>query len=383
MANDEELLARAAAAARVVAPLATRIETERRLPAEAVQALVDARVFKLAVPRAFGGCEATVATLIDVVETIARADGSAGWCAMIGATSGLMSVHVDAATAREIFGPDDAIAAGVTAPMGVAQTTADGYRVTGRWPFASGCEHAGWRMGGAIVSDAPPAANGAPAMRCLIFQADQTRVIDTWHTSGLRGTGSHDLEVSDALVPRARSFSLFERPAADYRGVCAAPFFGLLATAVAAVAIGIARGALDAFLELATAKRPLGSRRTIAHRELVQLDVARAESKIRGAHALLVDAAGEAERETERGDASSLRARAVLRAAAAHAAAEAASAVDTVYNAAGATAIYQKSPLQRHFRDVHVATQHVMVAPAAAVLAGRVLLGVESDTSLL
>ena len=247
---------------------------------------------------------------------------------MIGATSGLMSVYVDAATAREIFGPDDAIAAGVTAPMGMAQATADGYRVTGRWPFASGCEHAGWRMGGAILTDEPKAANGAPAMRCLIFRADQTRVVDTWHVSGLRGTGSHDVEVSDALVPRARSFSLFERPPGDHRGVCAAPFFGLLATAVAAVAIGIARGALDAFLELATEKRPLGSKRTIAHRELVQLDVAKAEAKIRGAHALLIDAAGEAEREALADHAASLRARAVLRAAAAHATSEAASAVE-------------------------------------------------------
>ncbi len=253
MANEhEDLVARAEAAAKVVAPLAGQIEAERKLPEQAVKALVEARVFKLAVPRAIGGCEAKITTLIDVIETIARADGSAGWCAMIGATSGLMSVFVDADAAREMFGPHDAIAAGVTAPLGKAQRTADGYRVTGRWPFASGCEHAGWRMGGAILSDEPPAANGAPAMRCFIFRADQTRVIDTWHTSGLRGTGSHDLEVSDALVPTARSFSLFDPRRGDHAGVCAAPFFGLLATAVAAVAIGIARGALDAFLELAT-----------------------------------------------------------------------------------------------------------------------------------
>jgi alkylation response protein AidB-like acyl-CoA dehydrogenase len=217
----------------------------------------------------------------------------------------------------------------------------------------------------------------------MIFAAEQTRVVDTWHTSGLRGTGSHDIEVSDAFVPRARSFNLAERVGGTYRGVCAAPFFGVLAASVASVTIGIGLGALDAFLELATAKRPLGSRRTIAHREIVQLDVARAEAKLRGARALLRDAAGEAEREIEREGAASIRARAVLRAAAVHATSEAASAVDLVYDAAGASAIYQKSPLQRHFRDVHVATQHVMVASSAAVLAGRVLLGVETDTSLL
>ncbi|HEY1957199.1 MAG TPA: acyl-CoA dehydrogenase family protein [Polyangiaceae bacterium] len=370
MSSKEGAVARAAA---VIAPLSAAIEEGRRLPREAVDALVEARVFRLAVPRAYGGDQADVATLIDAIETIARADGSAGWCAMIGATTGLMSVFVDEKTAIEIYGPDDAITCGVTAPLGVATKTAEGFRVRGRWPFASGCEHSGWRMGTALLDGVP---------RCMIFRAEQTRVIDTWQTSGLRGTGSHDFEVDDVLVPERFSFSLFDERR-RFGGVCAMPFFGLLATSVAAVAVGIARGALDAFLDVAVAKQPLGARRTIAHRELLQLDVARAEAKVRGAHALLCDAAGEAEREADRGDAPSLRIRAVLRAAAVQATADAASAVDLVYDAAGATSVYAKSPLQRHFRDVHVATQHVMVAPSAAVLAGRILLGVETDATLL
>ncbi len=238
-------------------------------------------------------------------------------------------------------------------------------------------------MGGAIVDGEPPLPSGMPSPRCMIFRAEDTRVVDTWTTSGLRGTGSHDLEVEDVFVPASRSFSLLGERSARFGGVCAMPFFGLLATSVAAVAVGIARGALDAFVGLAAAKQPLGARRTIAHRELVQLDVARAEAKIRGARALLHDAAGEAEDESKRGDGASLRTRASLRAAAAHATSEAASAVDLVYHAAGASGVYAKSPIQRHFRDVHVATQHVMVAPAAAVLAGRILLGLETDATLL
>jgi len=216
----------------------------------------------------------------------------------------------------------------------------------------------------------------------MVFRADQTTVVDTWDTSGLRGTGSHDLEAKDALVPFARSFSLVNDAPRRASGVCAVPFFGLLASSVAAVAIGIARGALDAFVGVATAKTAMGAKRTIAHRELVQLDVARAEARIRAARAMLLEAAGEAQREAER-DVASVRARAVLRACAAEATSIAASAVDLAYNAAGATSVYTKSPLQRHFRDVHVATQHAMVAPSAAVLAGRVLLGVETDTTLL
>ena len=382
MSVDLDLVARARRAAEIIAPLASRIESERRLPAEAVRALAEAGLFKMVVPRRFGGAEANLPTLLTALEEIARADGAAGWCAMIGATSGLMSLYLDDETAREIYAADDAATCGVTAPLGVATPTVDGYRVSGRWPFASGCEFSRHRMGAAVVVGAAPMPNGMPTIRCMIFDAADTTVIDTWKTSGLRGTGSHDLQVEDVFVPQRRSFSLFD--VASRRDVGPGiPFFGTLASSVAAVAIGIARGASDAFMALATKKQSLGARRTIAHREIVQLDVARMEAKIRGAHALLLDAVGEAEREAASGDGASLRTRAALRAAASYATFEAASAVDLAYHAGGATSVYTDSPLQRHFRDVHVATQHVMVAPSAAVLAGRVLLGVDTDTSML
>ncbi len=367
MKLDEERLARARAAAEVIAPLGSEIERARRIPEAAVVAMRDAGVFKLAVPRDYGGVEADVATMLSVIETIARADGSAGWCAMVGATSGLVAIHIADDAAREIFEPSDVIVCGVTAPLGRATKTPDGYRVTGRWAFGSGCEHSGWRLGGAMV--------GSEA-HCMLFRADQTRVIDTWDTSGLRGTGSHDFDATEALVPFARSFVL-GAPPRPYSGACAVPFFGLLASSVAAVAVGIARGALDALLAVAAAKTAMGAKRTIAHREIVQLDVARAEARLRGARTMLLDAAREAERE------ASLSNRAHLRACAVEATSIAAGVVDIAYNTAGSTSIYTKSPLQRHFRDVHVATQHVMVAPSAAVLAGRVLLGIETDTSLL
>jgi alkylation response protein AidB-like acyl-CoA dehydrogenase len=210
VAGDDDRVRRARVAAEVIAPLSARIEAERRLPEEAVRALVDAGVFKLLVPRAYGGAEATAATLVSVLETIARADGSAGWCAMIGASSGLMSAFLDDETARTIYAPDDAITGGVFAPMGRATPVDGGFRVSGRWPFASGCEHAAWRMGGVVVSGAPaaPGASGAPDVRSVIFEASETRIVDTWNVSGLRGTGSHDLEVADVWIPAARVFSL-------------------------------------------------------------------------------------------------------------------------------------------------------------------------------
>jgi alkylation response protein AidB-like acyl-CoA dehydrogenase len=362
-------------AAEIIAPLAPQIEASRGLPKEALDALVSSGVFALAIPRVYGGGEASITTLIDALETIARADGSAGWLAMIVSTSGTMSMLIDDAEAKAIYGKG-AITCGVTAPMGMATKVDGGYRVTGRWPFASGCEIATHRMGGAIVPG-EMLPNGMPDLRCMLFDASQTRIHDTWKTSGLRGTGSHDIEVEDAFVPFGRSFSLVTTTPRRASGVCAMPFFGMLATSVTAVAIGIARGALDAFVDLAVKKQPLGAKRTIAHRELVQNDVSRADALIRSAHASLIESANVVERD------ATVRARAELRATCVQATKCAAEAVDLLYDAAGASAIYDKSPLQRHFRDVHVATQHIMVAPAQSVLAGRILLGIESDTTLL
>jgi alkylation response protein AidB-like acyl-CoA dehydrogenase len=374
---DPVVLERARAAAKVIAPLASQIEEARRLPPRAVSALVEAGVFKLAVPKSLGGAEATAATMLSAIEEIARADGSAGWCAMIGATSGLMSAFLDEGLAREVYAPADAITCGVFAPTGRATVVDNGLRVSGRWSFASGCEHSTWRMVGTIVADAPPLPSGAPDVRSVLMRDSETTVIDTWTVSGLRGTGSHDLEVKDVVVPAERSFSLFTTAPRKTGPIHRLPFFGVLAAGVASVSLGIARAAIDAFVELAQKKTPLGSKRGIAHRELVQLAVATAEAKVRAARALLHCAVDDAEHEQD------LRSRALLRLAACHASTECAAAVDTVYTAAGGTAIYATSPLQRHLRDAHVATQHVMVGATSSTLAGRVLLGVESDTSTL
>lgn len=380
-AIDDAVIDRVREAAATLSPLSSQIEEGRRLPAVAVEALVSSGLFKLLVPRIYGGGEASLSTVLAAIEEVARADGSAGWCAMIGVTSGLMSVFLPDDVAREVYGADDAVTCGVFAPMGRATRAAGGYRVTGRWPFASGCEHSRWRMGGAIVTGDPPdlLPSGAPNVRSMLFAADDTLVIDTWHTSGLRGTGSHDLEVRDVFVPEARSFSLItDRPRIDtpaYR----IPFFGVLAAGVASVALGIARSAVDAASALVKQKQAPGAKRTVAHRELVQMQIAEAEARVRASRAFLF--AEVAAILASPGEL--LEARALLRLAAWHATKESALAVDLAYAVGGASAIYTKNPLQRHFRDVHVATQHVMVAPVSATLAGRILLDVESDTSTL
>lgn len=378
MQVDESQVARARGAADVIAPQLDQIESERRLPPSAVDALVGAGVFKLCVPRVYGGAQAQPATVVAVIEELAKLDGSVGWCAMIGATSGLMSVYLDEAIAREVYGPADAITCGVFAPMGRAVPAAGGYKVSGRWTFASGCQHSRWRMGGTIVASDPPELlpSGAPDVRSVLFRADETTIHDTWDTAGLRGTGSHDLEVRDVTVPRERTFSLITG-APRHEGYTLS-LFGLLASGVAAVGLGIARSALDAIIGLAGQKKLPGGKKTLAHRELVQLEVARAEARVRAARGLLFDALDEAAAAPD-----SLAARARLRLAACHAATESAAVTASAYELGGGSAVYRTSALQRQFRDAHVVTHHLMVSSTALTMAGRILLGVETDTSTL
>lgn len=373
---DAAVVARAESTARALAPLALEVERARRLTPPAVQALVASGIPKIFVPRALGGAEASVPTALSAIEAFARADGSAGWCAMISATSGLMSAFLPDAEARRIFTADDAITAGVFAPMGRARAVEGGHRVSGRWTFGSGCQHASWCMGGALVE-------GESSVRSFVFPAAALIIHDTWDTVGMRGSGSHDFEVRDAFVPSELSFSLTGEPPRHPGPLYRQPFFGALAAGVAAVALGVARTAHETLLALAMSKQPAGSRRTLAHRELVQLSAARAEAMIAAARTHLWDVVEAAALETERLGQPSVLARARVRMAACHAVAESARAVDLAYEAGGGSSIYSASPLARCFRDVHVATQHVMVSSTSATMAGKALLGLELDHGLL
>jgi alkylation response protein AidB-like acyl-CoA dehydrogenase len=365
---------------------AEHIERERRLPAELIHALAAAGLFRLCVPRTLGGGEVDVATMVHVIEEIATADGSVGWCVMIAATSGLVSGYLPEAVAREICGSPHAIAGGVFAPHGKATALAGGYRVSGRWPFASGCEHCTWLMGGCIVlDDGQPQLlpSGQPDSRMMLFPAADVQIIDTWTVSGLRGTGSHDIAVADLMVPRERSVSVLSDRPRETGPLYAFPPFGLLALGIAGVALGIARRAIDELGQLARAKTPTGSRRRLGDRAIIQLHVAEAEATLRAARAFLFEIVEQAWQAACGEGALSITDRALLRLAATHAAISAAKAVDLMYTAGGGTAVYATSPLQRQFRDIHVVTQHMMVAEPTYELAGRIFLGIDTDTSML
>lgn len=368
------LVEKARALVPLVATHAAETNEQRRLPTGLVDAFVDAGFFRMAVPRALGGESVPPRTLVDVIETLATADGSAAWCVMVGATTGIVAALMPEADARAIF-HSRSVPSGVFAPIGTAVASGEGFRVRGRWPFASGAEHATVRLAGVMVAG----AEGQPprALHVLLDPKDM-RIADTWHTAGLRGSGSHDMIAEDVLVPPSRVVSLFDAKPRHEGALHAFPFFGTLSLGIAAVSLGIARAALDAFRDLAAKKAPAGAKRTLAQRETVQLRFAEASASVLAARAFVHSAIDDAS-----ASGATVAARAQLRLAAANAVKAAASAVDVVYGAAGGSPIYASHPLQRIFQDAHVATQHAMVAEPVWTLAGRVLLGVEADTSQL
>lgn len=371
----------------VLSQASSGIEDERKLTIEVLEALKAAHLFRLCVPARYAGLEASPVEMVEAIAEVARGDGSAGWCVAIGATSGLLAAYLPEDDAKEIYASDpDSCTGGVFAPKGRAIGEGDSYRMKGRWPFASGISHCSWLMGGCVVyEDAKPVTmpSGMPDSRMLMFPRRDATVHDTWNVIGLSGTGSHDMEVDDLLVPRSRAISLVtDKPRID-AALYKFPVFGCLAVGIAAVSVGIARRAIDELVELAGGKTPMGSRKRLCDRGVVQVEIAQAEALQRSARSFLVETVGETYHEAERYGEISVRQRALLRLSACNAVRQARRAVDRMYEAGGGTSIYRSSPLQRCLRDVHAATQHLMVGSATMEMAGRVLAGVDVDASQL
>lgn len=360
---------------------AEEIEAGRRLPQDLAARFAAAGFYRLCVPEAYGGLECTPLVLSQVIETLAAADGAAGWCVMIGATTGLTAAYLAPEAAQAVFGDPGAIVAGVFAPRGTAVREGAHYRVTGRWQWGSGSPNARWIMGGAqIVADGKPVvlANGMPVSRMMIARAEEVTLIDTWDVAGLAGTGSQDFAFADLRIPAEMSVGLLsDTPLA--RPLYAFPVFGLLAAGVASVMLGLAEAAIAALVTLAGSKTPEGHRKPLASRSRTQEDVASAEAARRAARAFLHEALAAAFDAAQGGGAIPPVLRRDLRLAATHAARASVQAVDLMYAAGGGTSVYRTSPLQRIFRDTHVAAQHMMVAPPTMETAGRLLLGLETD----
>jgi indole-3-acetate monooxygenase len=382
MRVDVEPSASALESACALAPLAAdraeQSERDRRLAPELVTALRESGLFRICVPRSLGGGEVAPGELVAVMEELGRADGSTAWCVAVAATSGALAAYMPEADARDVYGAANGCVGGVFAPMGRAVVGQGGYRVTGRWPFTSGVDHCDWLMGGCLVEDDGDIRvldGGIPDIRLMLFPASEVEVIDTWTVSGLCGTGSHDTRVSDLIVPAGRSASLFGDVPREQGSLYAFPVFGLLALAISGVALGIARGAVDDLLRLAEGKLPTMQTKPLAAQADTQLRMAKAEARLRAARALVTEAIGETWQHVQAEGEVALGDRAALRMAANHAMSSSAEVVDEMYSLGGGTSIYANSPLQRRFRDVHTATQHVLVGSSVWQTVGRVLLG--------
>ena len=363
--------------------LAVRTEQERRLPDELVSSLQASGLLRAGAPAALGALEAPPAVTLRCAETIARGDASAGWCVSIAATSSLLSAYLPEDGASEVLGRNDAVAAGVWAPSGTAHPVDGGMRVSGRWRFCSGITHSDYLFAGCVLDTGAPRDSDSPVLRVVGIPTGELEILDTWHTSGLRGTGSHDAVADDVFVPVRRTLSLFEGRLTVDAPLYRFPVFGFFALSIAAAALGNARGAIEDLVELAAGKVGQGSSRTLAARPSTQSAVAEAEAALRAARAFYYQAIDEAWQAAQLTEPVSVELRAGLRLAATHAVRTSAEIARSMYDLGGGSAIYEDSPLQRRFRDAHAATAHFQVNQTSWELTGRLLVGQPTQTALL
>jgi alkylation response protein AidB-like acyl-CoA dehydrogenase len=361
-----------------IAARVEEIEQARRIPLDLVAELEAAGCFRSLVPRGHGGDEHAAATHMRMLEELSRADGSLGWTVMIGAAAPVMLGLLPVQTFDAIYaaGPD-VVVGGAFNPTGSAVPTDGGYIANGRWTFASGCQHSDWFLAHCIVND-----GRMPPIRMMVVPASDVGIVDTWHVSGLRGTGSHDFMLTDVFVPEARTFALGDESTID-APVMRVPELSLSTLFIAAVAIGIAQGALDDIEAMATTKVPAFGMATLAANPLFRNRFGCADAELRAARALVYGDAAAAWRTATDGAEFSLEQRARIRASTTWAVRAAATVVDVAYTDGGGSSMREDNPLQRRWRDVHAVTQHFAVKPDTFTMAGGVLAGQDVDTMFL
>lgn len=353
------------------------MDVSRRLPDRLATRFAEAGLYRLCVPKGFGGAELSPRTIAEVLEALAETDASAAWCVMIGATTGALAAYLETGAAKEIFAAPGGIVSGVYAPMGKAVAEGESYRVSGQWKWNSGGQNSHWIAGGCLIMEggAPRlTAEGSPSVRMMFAPRSEIAFIDTWHTSGLRGTGSGDMAMKGVLVPSARSVSLIEDMPRIDAPLYKFPVFGLLAMGIASVASGNARAALKEFAAAASAKR-MPNGRTLAERGTTHLVFSQAEADYGSARAFLMHEIESAWDQAQRAPTIELSQRARLRLAATHMTRTAAEVIRRVQDLAGGSSVFLSDPLQRRLRDAQTMTAHIMVGPATYELAGRVLMG--------
>ena len=357
-----------------------QIEADRRLPEELARELARGGFFRATLPAAYGGLDLSPLEAMEVYEELARADGSVAWCVWNGNVN-WTTARLPTETARAVFADPEAILANSTRSSGQAVVVEGGFRVSGRWSLVSGCQLSTWLILLCTVhEDGGPRRTpaGAPEQRFMLFPTAEGEIVDTWTAGGLRGTGSHDVVAREVFVPAAfASFHTDPMVLSEPRYRC--PLNARVGAGLGAMALGIARGAIEALVDLAAEKRLLGARDPVRQDWAAQTRLAQAEALVRAARLYLFDAVGRVWDEVLAGREPPIGARAQARLAAGHAVASAVQAVDLVYLTGGATSLYATCPIERAFRDAHAITQHIAVHPRGLEAVGQVLYGLEPE----
>jgi alkylation response protein AidB-like acyl-CoA dehydrogenase len=390
--DGRTLLETAAALQPLVRGYQDEIERERRLPKPLVEQLRSAGLYRMVIPQALGGLQVDISTFLRAAELIAEADGSTGWNLANNAVGQFAALSLPDDGVDEIFarGPDT-IMAGTAVPGGGKAVAVDGgFLVSGHWRFGSGCRESQWMMANFEVSEADgPRRNpdGTPALYRAFFQPADCTIIDTWDMTGMRGTGSHDWEVSNVFVPRRRTVhvpgALLHNQWHRWRGTLyALPIHALVGPHHSVIATGIARAGIDALTELAGAKTPRGRGGLLREREQIQDSVARAEALLGAAQTYRAAAVSDVWETVAAGQDTTLQQRARCRIAASFAVDSARQAMDLMYRAGGTTSSQRTHQLARCWRDLHVVGQAASTMPEWYALAGRALLGLEPGPRL-
>ena len=389
LAGDPSVISRAQALRPMVAAAADETEERRRLAPALLDKLHEAKMFRLLMPRTTGGIETDPITFFHVIETISSGDASTAWCLSQAGGCSMSAAYLDLPVAQEIFGNDPrAVLAWGPGPKVKAVECDGGYKVTGVWAFASGGRHATWLGAHCPIfkADGSPRldGNGKQIERTMLVRSTDVAWTDIWHTVGLRATASDQFALNDFFVRADHSITRdFDKECREsgplYRmgaGTCYQVGFS-------GVACGIAKAALDDFIDMARNKVPRGSKYPLRDNAVVQSNIAQAVINVRAARAYLLQSMAEIWKDLQAGKTITVEQRITIRGAATNAIHKAREAVDTVYNAAGATAIFENQPLERRFRDIHTVTQQLQGRLSHFETVGAFMLGAEADLTFV
>ena len=373
-----------------IADRASEFEDQGFVSQDLAERIAKTGLYRLCNTPEHGGLGGSPKEYAEVIEHLAQFDASTSWVLFIGMTSALAISNLPDHEVERMNADPAAITCGVFAPMGKAiaavEGGVEGFRLSGQWQWGSGSRNSKFISAGAFFTDTDgniqKLESGAPDQRTFFLDSDQVDLLDTWHVSGLKGTGSTDFKVNDVFVPASRVFDAMQEDRPNVP-IYRFPLFGFLGIGLAAVALGTAQASLDAVIKIAISKKPQGGKKSLAQRASAQIKIAEAEARLRSARLYVYDAIRAGWDEALESGVPSVEARRDLRLSLTYSVRTCADIISELYTLAGGSSVYLKNPLQRQFRDIHVVTQHMMVNESTLELVGRLMLDQDTNTAML